>query len=256
MNTIKQLNIIILILSISFTSLVNAEELINNINNVEKAFTTFSDNESSIVYKKDQRKRRRGKNSSKSVSKKDTYRFDYFLKSFAIPGWGEYKLGNRNEAIFFLSSEIALIATSISLYIYSGVKEDDFKGFAERHAGINSASGKNEVYWINLGNYDNVDEYNEQKIRTRNYGARYLENSDYWNWDNSTNKKRFDDMRIMSSTAETMSLYAVGLIAANHLLSAINASFEAGQKFETKVSAVYDHANNEVKNKLSITYKF
>ena len=257
-NVLAILTILILLWEIPQTY---AEGLTNNIYNVENSISSSSvnnsgDGNSSIVYKKDQRKRRKGKNSNKSVSKKDSYRFDYFIKSLAIPGWGGYDMGNRNEAIFFLSSEIALIATSITLYVYSGVKVDDFKNFAERHAGINSSSGKNENYWINIGNYDNVDAYNEQKLRNRDYANRYLDDDDYWHWDTTQNKKRFDDIRIMASTAETMSLYAVGLIAANHLLSAINASFEAGKKFETKVTTTYDKENNEIKNKLSLNYQF
>ncbi len=253
----KNLFILNLIFIGLFLSIGHSEELTNNIHIVEKTSINSSSKEKpSIVFKKDQRKRRRGKNSEVPMSKKDSYRFDSFVKSFALPGWGEYDLGNRNEAIFFLSTEIALIAASVSLYFYSDAKEDDFKDFAERHAGINSANGKDEMYWINIGNYDNIDEYNEQKIRNRDYANRYLNESDYWHWDSTSNKKRFDDIRIMSSTAETMSLYAVGLIAANHLLSAINASFEASKKFDTKVSAIYDNESNEIVNKLSLTYKF
>jgi len=257
MNIIKTNKILILLMLFSFLSIGHTDELTNNVHNVEKtSINSSSKDKSSIVFKKDQRKRRRGKNSEVPMSKKDSYRFDSFIKSFALPGWGEYDLGNRNEAVFFLSTEIALIAASVSLYFYSDAKEDDFKDFAERHAGINSANGKDELYWINIGNYDNIDEYNEQKVRNRQYGSRYLDESDYWNWDSTRNKKRFDDIRIMSSTAETMSLYAVGLIAANHLLSAINASFEASKKFDTKVSAIYNDENNEIVNKLSLTYKF
>lgn len=172
------------------------------------------------------RDRRRKFNTVTNKNKSDL-KFDYFLKSLAIPGWGEYKLGHKSQAYTFFTAEALLITTAAGLYYFSNERTDDFKNYASLHAGVNK-SGKTDNFWISIGNYDNTALYNEQKNIDRNFGARYDSPSEQWRWDNSGNRKAYDKIRIEAANMETLSYYAVGAVLANHLLSAMNASFQAG----------------------------
>lgn len=201
---------------------------------------------------------RSGRLGRKSLSRKKKKhdkndRFTYFLKSLVLPGWGEYSLGKKNEALFFGSTEIALIAAAIGLDYYSGVREDDYKRYARVHAGVDN-SGKDEQYWINLGNFKNVDEYNQYKTNRREFGSRYENAEDAWYWDSDKQRKKFDEIRISAEDAETYTYYAIGGLVLNHLASAINASYEAG-KIVPKVSTTINK-DNKVKSKLSVNYNF
>ena len=160
-------------------------------------------------------------------SKKNDVKFDYFIKSLALPGWGEYKLGNKGQAYAFFTSEALLIGSVVGLYYFSTVRTDDYQDYAALHAGVKKG-GKQDSYWISIGNYDNTAAFNEQKNQERNFGARYLEADEQWQWDSSTNRKKYDNVRIEAENLETLSYYAIGAVLANHLLSAMNASFLAG----------------------------
>ena len=119
------------------------------------------------------------------------------------------------------------IATAAGLYYFSLERTDDFQNFATIHAGVNP-NDKLDSYWVNIGNYDNTALYNEQKNIDRNWGARYDSPTYQWQWDNAGNRKAYDNIRIDAANLETLSYYTIGAVLANHLLSAMNASFQAG----------------------------
>lgn len=170
---------------------------------------------------------RRRKFNSEGNSKKSDLKFGYFLKSLALPGWGEYELGSKGSAYAFITAEALLVTAAAGLYYFSTERTDDYQNYATLHAGVNK-SGKNDGYWINIGNYDNTAQYNEQKNIDRNFAARYDLASEQWQWDNSGNRKSYDKIRIEAENLETLSYYTIGAVFANHLLSAMNASFIAG----------------------------
>lgn len=195
---------------------------------------------------------RRG-NKSKKQSKATSERFSYFLKSLVLPGWGEYAMGNKKESLFFASTEVVLIAAAVGLNYYSGVREDDYKKYARAHAGVNS-DGKQEQYWKDLGNYDDVVAYNLYKTNIRDFGSRYENEEDYWFWDSEKSRKKYDGIRISSEDARVYSYYTIGGILANHLFSAINASYKAG-KIKPAVSTTIND-DHKIESKLSVSYHF
>jgi len=170
---------------------------------------------------------RRRKFNSEGGSKKSDLKFGYFLKSLALPGWGEYELGSKGTAYAFITAEVLLVTSAVGLYYFSSERTDDYQNYAVLHAGVDK-SGKNDGYWINIGNYDNTAQYNEQKNIDRNFAARYDLASEQWQWDNGDHRKSYDKIRIEAENLETLSYYTIGAVFANHLLSAMNASFIAG----------------------------
>lgn len=179
--------------------------------------------------------------------------FSYFWRSFLIPGWGEYKLGFKKQAAVFLVTDLLLIGAAASLNYYSGVRTDEYKVFAEIHAGVNP-SGKSDSYWIHISNYDNTLEFNEQKNINRYYNERYEDEQYYWDWDSSSSRKRYNDIRISAENADTWFYYSLGGIALNHFLSALNASGKASDVKTEIIQTVGSKGN--VTNKFQITYRF
>jgi len=157
-----------------------------------------------------------------------------FLLSFLMPGAGEYYIGNKTLAKSFFFTELVLWAGYFSFKSYSDWKRDDMYLFASAHAGAN-ARNKPPQYFVDIGNYDNIYEYNDAKQRQREFFNVYPEDEYYWNWDAVENREEFEQMRISSDRAHNRSIFAIGGIIANHLLSAIDAVWQS-YKYNKKLS--------------------
>ncbi|HQP68894.1 MAG TPA: hypothetical protein PLK90_00690 [Clostridiales bacterium] len=189
---------------------------------------------------------------SKTKSK-ESDGFSYFWRSLLIPGWGEYKLGLKKEAGMFFAADLILIGTAAGLNYYSGLRTDEYKDYAELYAGVNP-SGKSESYWIHISNYDNTQQYNEQKNVSRYFIERYENEKDLWNWESDERRDRYNDIRVSAENADTWFYYTAGGIALNHFLSALNASAKASA-IKTSVIQTFD-SEGRIKNKLQLTYEF
>lgn len=189
----------------------------------------------------------------KKGEKKKSDSFKYFIRSFLVPGWGEYKLGRKKEAAGFFITEISLIAVAAGFKYYSAVREDDYKDLAILKAGVDS-SGKDERYWVDIANYDNVEDYNAQRNIDRDFSNRYDDPSDFWDWSSTSTRKDYDDIRISSEDGDTRFYYTIGAIALNHLVSAINASYRAPALKTEIIQSLND--SGEIKHKLMLSYKF
>jgi len=151
-----------------------------------------------------------------------------FLFSFLLPGAGEYYLGRKGLAKTFFFTEVALWATYISFNKYSDWKRDDMYALAASHADAD-IDDKPSQYFVDLGNYMDVYEYNEAKQRMGEFFNVYDVDSYYWSWDTAANRKEFEDLRIASDRAHDRANFAIGAILANHVISAIDAVWQSNR---------------------------
>ncbi len=146
-----------------------------------------------------------------------------FLKSLLIPGWGQYSQGRKGSALLVFGLEAAFWGGMFAFDAYGDWLANDYKAYAVMHAGIDPA-GKNHDFYVDIGNYSSQDEYNDIQQIERDYGALYLGEAYYWNWDSSANRTFFEDLRIRSDMYRNSVVYFVGAILVNHLASAIEAA--------------------------------
>lgn len=146
-----------------------------------------------------------------------------FLMSLILPGSGELYNGNTNQGRFFLGMELLLWSGLFGNKYYVNVLKDDYYAYAVQHAGVDR-SGKDKEFWANIGKYDDLFSYNEQRRRDRFVDAIYPENeSYYWRWDSRENRFKYDDMRITTNEIAGRDTYFYAAIMLNHLVSGINA---------------------------------
>ena len=105
-------------------------------------------------------------------------------------------------------------------YTYSHHSMLQYKSFAVEHAGVFS-SGKDKKYWVDIGNYIDIENHNSEHLRWRYFDELYDE-SDGWYWDNVDNMKKFESMRIRSDYFSKTGEYIIGAIVLNHIISAID----------------------------------
>ena len=144
------------------------------------------------------------------------------LQSLVLPGWGEQTLGEPKRAQSFFIREAALWLIFIGGKKSANWYQSDYKAFAELHSNVNM-EGKNYLFAVNLGHYDSFEQYNDIKERQRQVEDKYGEHKGLeWQWDNSVNRIKYDEMRIKSVTYDKYARFAIGGLILHRLVSFIN----------------------------------
>lgn len=148
-----------------------------------------------------------------------------FLRSLILPGAGEYYLGKKNLARAFFATEITLWLSYFAFQKYGKWVRNDALVFAATHSGA-EIEGKPSQFFVDIGNYTDIYQYNDAKLRFGEYEKYYAEADYFWSWDLDSNRQKFENMRITSDRARNRSTYVLGAVFANHLISAIHASWQ------------------------------
>tara|TARA_S200000501_G_scaffold353209_1_gene372791 strand:+ start:44037 stop:44651 length:615 start_codon:yes stop_codon:yes gene_type:complete len=146
-------------------------------------------------------------------------------KSIILPGWGESSLGETKRARIFYYSEIVLWTSYLSSVIFNSNQEKKYISFAAKHAGVKTNS-KDHKYWVDIGNYESIEFYNDEHLRFREPESTYPQgsNSD-WYWDDNENRKKFENMRIHADKLSLAGNFIIGGIILNHIISSIDALY-------------------------------
>lgn len=144
--------------------------------------------------------------------------------SLLLPGMGELYAGNYGRGKYFTIAEGALWLTLFGVDQYGRWLQKDARNFAVQHAGV-SLAGKNDKYFIDIGDYQTVQEYNNELLRRRNPYQLYGEHSsEAWSWDTRINMDNFRNMRISSDEVFNNTKFVAAAIVINHVISAIDAA--------------------------------
>lgn len=144
------------------------------------------------------------------------------LYSILLPGMGELYADNYSSGKYFTIADAVLWGFVIGFNNYAVEMEDNYKSYAKSFGSAN-ISGKDDNYFVNVGLYMNVDDYNKVKELERNYGDVYPREKYYWKWDSQTQRKEFRRMWKSSENAYNNIRFAAGALILNRIASAINA---------------------------------
>ncbi len=158
------------------------------------------------------------------------------LRSLILPGAGEYYLGKKNLALAFFATEVTLWLSYLAFQQYGKWVRQDALAFAATHSGAKIA-GKPSQFFVDIGNYLDIYQYNDAKLRFGEYEKYYAEADYFWSWDLDSSRQKFENMRIASDRARNRSTYVLGAVFANHLISAIHASWQT-HRYNKKIDKV------------------
>ena len=146
------------------------------------------------------------------------------IYSLLLPGMGELYVGDYSTGKYFTMGEAALWLTYTSFELYGTWLRDDARSFAAFHAGVNP-DGKDDQFFVDIGNFLNTYEYNEKKLRDREPDKLYDVNSTYfWQWDSDPNRASYRGLRISHDRVFNNTRFVVAAIIVNHVVSAVNAA--------------------------------
>ncbi len=150
---------------------------------------------------------------------------DPIIKSFLVPGWGQSDLGYKERSKIYNYIEIGILLSMFSSTKYSNEIKRNYIAYATEHAGVIS-DGKDREFWVDIGNYNTLNEYNSEHLRNRETGELYPQTIEWrWSWDNSENRKYFESKRIQSDKLKLFSTFTFGALFLNHFISSIDALY-------------------------------
>ncbi len=144
--------------------------------------------------------------------------------SLLLPGMGELYADQYGTGKYFTIADGILWGTLIGMNVYSGWQEDNYKTYAASTADVINDDVKDEDFYANIGDYTSVYTYNDQKALERNFDEMYDEQSYFWKWNTTDERRTYRDMWNSSETASNNIRFVVGGLILNRIISAINSA--------------------------------
>ena len=189
------------------------------------------------------------------------------FKSVIFPGWGElneYNIlseDNNPENIEYIKDRARYIMLQesslwIGLHTFQNLSasyKNDYRLLGESNAGVNW-DGKNDLFAANVGNFNNLEEYNAYKLLTGQYDDTYLEDGYDWDWqDNNDNRLKYDRTRNKSEKYDKIKTYLTAGLIINRVIS----SFDVLSIMKEHNRIISFDIEDDVSNlKLNLNYHF
>lgn len=145
------------------------------------------------------------------------------LYSLILPGAGHWYLDRMDVGKYFLTADAISWTGLIALNIHGDNVINDAESYSVEHADVTDPDGKDEDFFANVGNYNNVYEYNNDKLSRGEYNLIYDVNSRFWNWDTEGNRDIFESQRKKSERIYNNRIIFGSLLIANRVVSGISA---------------------------------
>ncbi len=166
------------------------------------------------------------------------------LYSLVLPGMGELYAEGFSSGKYFLIAEGVLWLGYAAIEVHGNDLRDGSRSFAVAHAGIDAAS-KDDDFFVNIGNFMTVNDYNDKKLRDRDPEKLYDPLLGYnWKWDTDASRLTYREQRINSENMYNNRKFVGAAILINHIVSAINAA---------RAAIAYNNAQDDVLGSLQIS---
>jgi hypothetical protein len=144
--------------------------------------------------------------------------------SLILPGLGDVYADNMRTGRYYLGADAALWLTYGGLRTYGRWLRQDAQTYASQHAGANF-DGKGDQFAVDIGNFDNVYEYNEAKLRNRQFDLIYDPGTNFaWQWTTANDRLDYKHLRIRGDAVTRNSQFVIGALVINRIISAISAA--------------------------------
>ena len=140
-------------------------------------------------------------------------------KSLLIPGLGEKELGDKKRAQYFYGAELLLWSAALGSISMADQIRNDLNAYASIEADIN-IDDKDMIFLVNMGNYDSLSDYNDEKRRQRLFNIIYEEtDANIWDWSSDNSRYKFDNMRIQQSKYTQIFTFTIAGMIVNRAIS-------------------------------------
>lgn len=145
------------------------------------------------------------------------------LYSFILPGLGEYYAGDYSTGKYFTIAEVAIWGSYLGMQSYARYTEANYKNYAAANAGLTNDK-KSSDFWSNIGKYNSVYDYNNEKLIMGQFNNVYDIDKFYWSWQNNDNRLRYRTSWKSAETIKNNSKIVLATLVLNRFVSAVNAA--------------------------------
>lgn len=147
------------------------------------------------------------------------------IYSLLVPGMGQLYTNRFDVGKYFIISEAALWLGYASFTVYGNWLLNDAYNYSAIHAGVTQGNkARDDNFWVNIANYDNVEEYNNDMLQQGNYDKVYYPGTGYdFYWDNVNDREIYRSDKLAGDRMHNDRLFIVGAVLLNHVISAISA---------------------------------
>ncbi len=168
-----------------------------------------------------------------------------FLRSLVMPGWGHQYIDKTDwkRGQYHMAAEAIMILSYAGISVRSNTLESDLETYARANAGID-LSNKNRDFFLAIANYDNLEEYNDYQLRSRNWDNLITDDpANRWNWTEDDNRFRYQDMRERIDRNNNQLPALLTLMVANRVVSGISAFVKARNLVANMPEARFSYLN-------------
>lgn len=157
--------------------------------------------------------------------------------SLIVPGLGNLYADDFRTGRYYLGADVALWMTYGGVRAYGRWLKQDALTFASEHSGANFEA-KGDQFAVDLGNFTNVYDYNDAKLRNRQFDLLYDPNSSFaWQWSSDDERLHYKDLRIRGDAILRNSQFVIGALVLNRIIAAVSAA-RAVSVYNRSVQAV------------------
>ncbi len=166
--------------------------------------------------------------------------------SLALPGTGQFYLGQKKKGTTYISADIMMLAGAVFSEATSRRKYKSSIGYARVHAGTNSNRSWKDKYWNEIGLKDstitNITDWNQQYDKYREFDKLYSD-EDAWAWTSMDAKDNYVEQRKKAGDWNSASYFFLGGMILNRVVSFIDARVSAKRINSNVISNldVYPH---------------
>ena len=121
-----------------------------------------------------------------------------------------------------MAADGALWLTYAGFSLQGSWIRSDARLFADQHSGA-SFQGKDEQFDVNIGNFLSLIDYNNAKLRNREFNLLYNGPADQWQWDSDAHRLDYRGLRIRSDQMFQNARFVIGALVVNRIVSAFSA---------------------------------
>lgn len=168
-----------------------------------------------------------------------------FLRSMVLPGWGHQYIDKTDwkRGQYHMAADAVMILSYLGLRSRVNYLEGNLETFALSKANAD-LSGRDREFFLAIANFDNLDEYNDFQLRTRNWNNLLSDTPEnQWNWTVDGDRLEYQDMRERIDKNKNQLPALVTLMVANRVISGLNAFVRARKIWSNPPDASLSYVN-------------
>lgn len=142
--------------------------------------------------------------------------------SLLLPGMGELYANAYDSGVYFTIADGVLWGTYIGMNVYANWQKDRYIAYSQTNADV-TPENKDDNYYATIGEYLDIDQYNDQQAFEYNFDEMYDTETHFWKWNTSEERKEYRNMWVSSEQTFNDVRFVVGALLLNRVISAINA---------------------------------